>query len=51
LEQDIMSSEIHPDPRAALERKPPLKDPATQPTQQSGPPMNDGPESPRSNLC
>jgi hypothetical protein len=52
MEQDDMPSEIRGDQRAAPERKP-LKDwhSATRTPQQSGPPMNDGPELLRSNHC
>jgi hypothetical protein len=52
MEQDDMPSEIRGDQRVAPERKP-LKDlpSAARTTQQSGPPMNDGPELLRSNHC
>jgi hypothetical protein len=52
MEQDYMPSEIRGDQRVAPERKP-LKGShsATRASQQSGPPMNDGPELPRSNHC
>ena len=52
MEQDDMPSDIHDDHRVAPERKP-LKGSrsATRTSQQSGPPMNDGPELLRSNHC
>jgi hypothetical protein len=52
MEQDDMPSDIRREPNAAPERETSKDLPSVRPPTPSGPRIvNDGPESPRSNLC